>query len=350
MPLTMPSGEQYLRQRIDRWGSVGVVGAAFLGILGAGTVAYRLLGLGWFEAFYQTLITVTTVGFTEIGTEITPAYRLVSSVLILTGVGVGVYGMGLVAETVMEGRLTGHVWRARMQRTIDKLDGHTIVCGWGQVGQAITGDLVESGREVVVIDRQEDLAENRYRFHHIVGDATNDDVLIQAGIQRAKNLVVALDSEPENLFVTLSGRDLNRTLFIVSRAVGPAAKPKLFRAGADRAVNPHQIGADRMASLVLQPNVAAFLGETMADRAYQIRMEEVEVEETSRLDGITLIQSGFLDETGLTLLAIRRMDGSFVHRPRGDFRLVAGDVAIVLGMPEEHLEGRQWGLAPKGLS
>ena len=325
----------------DPWDRVQVSAAVFASVLIAGTLSYRVLGLGWLDAFYQTLITVTTVGFTEVGAEITPAYRVVSSLLILFGVGAGVYSIGLVFEALMEGRLPDHVGRSRMRKDILHTKDHTVVCGWGQVGRAIAAALVSAGEEVVLIDRRQDLAEAS-KLLSVVGEATNDEVLKAAGIERAASLVVALDGESDNLFVTLSGRALNPDLFIVTRAVGPNSASKLVHAGADRVVNPHEIGASRMASFVLQPNVADFLGETMIDRNLQIRMGEVEVRSEGMLADRSLDESGFLQTCGLTLLAVRHSDGSFVHRPSEEFTPRVGDVLIVLGTPEQHHAGRVW--------
>jgi voltage-gated potassium channel len=326
----------------DPWDRAVAAGGAFALVLVGGTIAYRILGLSWFDAFYQTLITVSTVGFTEVGPEqITPMYRLVSSVLILVGVGIGVYSIGLVFEAVMEGRLTDQIGRARMRKEIEQASGHTIVCGWGQVGRAITTSLLAAGEQVVVIDRRSDLL-TKIDALAVTGEATDDDVLRMAGIDRAKSLVVALDGESDNLYVTLSGRALNPALFIVTRAVGPTSGSKLVQAGADRVVNPHEIGASRMASFVLQPNVADFLGETMTDRNLQVRLGEVEVTQDGSLAARPLGDSGFLSATGLTLLAIRRPDGSFIHRRDDHWVPAAGDLLIVLGTPEQHYAASAW--------
>jgi voltage-gated potassium channel len=325
----------------DPWSRVQPAAGAFLTVLIGGTIAYRLLGLGWLDAFYQTLITVTTVGFTEVGTEITASYRVVSSTLILVGVGVGVYTIGLVFEALMEGRLTDHVGRSRMRKEIERLSGHVIVCGWGQVGLAITEAVSEAGEEVVIIDRNTELFQQTSHLS-VSGEATDDEVLRAAGIDRARSLVVALDGESDNLYVTLSGRALNPGLFIVTRAVGPNSASKLLQAGADRVVNPHQIGASRMASFVLQPNVADFLGETMVDRNLQIRLGEVEVRAAGPLVDRSLEQTGFLRSCDLTLLAIRHSDGSFIHRPSPSYVPISGDVLILLGTPEQQRAGRSW--------
>lgn len=323
------------------WDRVLLPGLTFGSVLVGGTVAYRVLGLSWLDAFYQTLITVSTVGYTEVGAEITAEYRIVTSLLILFGVGVGVYWIGLIFEAVMEGRLTDHVGRSRMRREIESTQGHTIVCGLGRVGRAIVDSLNQAGKRVVVVDRRPDIAEI-YDGLVVTGEATDDDVLLAAGIRRAASLVVALDSKGDNLFVTLSGRALNPALFIVTRAAGDTSAAKLIHAGANRVVSPYEIGAGRMASFVLQPNVADFLSETMADGGFQVRLGEVDVHPGSPLTGRSLAESGFLDATGLTLLAVRQRDGSFTQRRDGACVPQAGEMLIVLGTPEQHYAGAEW--------
>ena len=327
----------------DPWDRALAVAAAFVGVLIAGTIAYRVLGLPWFEAFYQTLITVSTVGYGEVGEEITPAYRMVSSVLILVGVGIGVYAIGQVYGALMEGRLTDHVGRSRMRKEIGRLSGHVVICGWGQVGQAICATLKAEGERVVVIDRDESII-HRAEVLSVVGEATDDQILLAAGVDRARSLIVALDGESDNLYVTLSGRALNPGLFIVTRAVGPSSGAKLLQAGADRVVNPHEIGAGRMSSFVLHPNVADFLGETMTDRRFEVRLNEIVITGPTAdvLTGRTLTDSGLLAASGVTLLAVRRPDGSFDHRHDGDFPPNEGDVLIVLGTAEQHAAARAW--------
>jgi voltage-gated potassium channel len=327
----------------DPWDRALAVAAAFVGVLIAGTIAYRLLGLAWFDAFYQTLITVSTVGYGEVGEDITPTYRLVSSVLILVGVGIGVYSIGQVYGALMEGRLTDHVGRSRMRKEIGRLQDHIVICGWGQVGQAICATLQAEGESVVVIDRKDSIAQ-RPKALVVIGEATDDQVLLAAGVDRARSLIVALDGESDNLYVTLSGRAMNPGLFIVTRAVGPSSGSKLLQAGANRVVNPHEIGAERMSSFVLHPNVADFLGETMSDRRYEVRLGEIVVtgDAARVLTGCTVTASGILATSGVTLLAVRRPDGSFDHRHDGDFQPQHGDVLIVLGTAEQHAATRAW--------
>jgi voltage-gated potassium channel len=299
-----------------------------------GSLAYLALGLTPFEAFYQTLTTISTVGFGEFGSDIDTRYRVVTSLLIIFGVGIALYTLAAAFEAVVEGGLTEQLGRSRMQKVLDRLDNHVIVCGWGQVGQAISQALGALGESVVVVDTREDLLEVA-ELPALVGDATDDRILRQAGIERARGLVVALDSDSQCTYVTLSGRSINPDLFIVARANGPGAAPKLRQAGADRVVNPHQIGGARMAAFVTQPNVADFLGEAMHDKQFEVELREIAVGPGSILDGTIIEDAGLIDATGVTVLAIRRPDGSFHNHPDPSVRLGAGDVLIVLGTDEQ---------------
>jgi voltage-gated potassium channel len=323
------------------WRPVRLGIAALVGVLVLGTIAYWALGLGPFDAFYQTLITVSTVGFTEVGDHSGAGFRLVSSVLILVGVGVALYTIGAAFEAIMEGRLLEHMGRARLQHTLDQLKGHTIVCGWGQVGQAISNSLRAQQTEVVVIDRREDLHEVVDSLA-VIGNATDDEVLRRAGIERARGLVVALDSDADCVYVALSGRALNPDLFIVARANSAEAEPKLRQAGADRIVRPHVIGGSRMASFVLQPNVADFLDEAMGDESMEVRLEEFPVSPETLQRCTCIGDSGFSESSGIMVMAIRHPDATFVPHPAPEAELEAGDVVIVLGTSEQ-LDGvRSW--------
>lgn len=325
----------------DPWRPVTVGVAAVAAVMVAGTIAYTLLGLGPFDAFYQTLITVTTVGYTEVGDRSDTTYRMVTSAVIVVGVGVSLYTIGAAFEAVMEGALTDRLGRVRMERVLADVSDHVVICGCGQVGRSIARAVVADGSAVVVVDRDQAVVD-RLGWPGVAGDATDDDVLRHAGVPRARALVVALDSDADNMYVTLSGRQLNPGLFIVTRANRAQAEAKLHQAGADRVVNPHQIGGDRMASFVTQPNVADFLGESMHDRRLEIRLREVEVTVSSGLAGQSLSDCDIVGATGVTVLAVRGADGTFDHRPRPDEPLDEGDVLITLGTPEQHYALRAW--------
>ncbi len=324
----------------DPWRRTRFGLTAVAAVLGLGTAAYRIIGLTWIEAFYQTLITVSTVGFGEVGPTVDNTYRLVTSLIILFGVGVSVYTIGVTFDGLMEGHFRGRLERNRMERELHALRGHIIICGWGQVGQSIGRMLIGRGRMVTIIDRHAEIRQNGAYF--VSGDATEEDVLRRAGIERASGLVVALDSDADNMYVIVSARALNPSLFIVTRSNGPNAGPKLLQAGADRVVNPHEIGGNRMASFLLHPNVADFIGENMTDGDLELRLGERTVRAGGRLSDQTLAESGLADSTGITVIAIRRSNGSWVHNVRGDERLCPEDTIIVLGTPGQHEALRHW--------
>lgn len=249
------------RRTDDTWMRVRA-GLRLLGmVLAVGTIGYTVLGLSPGDALYQTVITITTVGYREIG-EVTTSYKAFTILLVLSGTGTALYTLGVLIESLFEGRLDDQIRRRRMKREIDKLNGHVVLAGFGQVGHAIFNELINAGREVVVIDRVDcsqdpyfDTAPIRY---NVVGEATDDRTLLDVGIERADTLVLALDHDADNLFVAFTARSFNPGLFIVARANAVTAKPKLRRAGADHIVNPHEIGGSKMASLVLSASRKPF--------------------------------------------------------------------------------------------
>lgn len=329
----------------DPWRQVRFALGALGGVLVVGTLAYRLVGLSFFDAFYQTLITISTVGYSEMGENPGTAYRAVTVSVIVVGVGLALYTLGLFFEALMEGRIGEHVGRTRLQNALDQLQGHIVLCGWGRVGQSIYATLRTEGADVVVVDRRPEIAQEINGLV-VVGEATEDDVLRRAGVARAQGLIIALDSDADNMYVTLSGRSLNPDIVIVTRASSTSAVPKLLQAGANTVVNPHEIGGTRMASFMTQPNVADFLGEAMQDERFEVQLREFEVRPGTILDGSTIEASGLKRATGVTVLAIKRPDGSFLHHPRAKTTLGAGDVPIVLGTSEQHRTLGKWLDAP----
>ena len=215
-------------------------------VIAGGTFGYYRLGLTAGEALYQTVITITTVGYREIGT-VTGEYMAFTVLLILFGVGTALYTLGVLIESLFEGRLDDEIRRRRMQKQIDRLSGHVVLCGFGQVGRAIHREMAAAGRTVVVVDRRE--FDEEALAHSVVGEATDDDVLVSAGLERASDLVLALDSDVDNLYVALTARSMCPGLFIVARSNNSSAEPKLRQAGVDRVVNTHEIGGSRMAAL-----------------------------------------------------------------------------------------------------
>lgn len=304
-------------------------------VVSISTVTFKVLGLTWVDAWYHTIISIYTVGFTEIGEphQFTPFYRIFTSLVIIAGAASLAYIFASTFDGIVESRIREQLGKNRVERRLDKLENHVIVCGWGQVGQAIGEAVVQSGEMLVVVDLS--VTELGSSGVLVSGDATEDDTLIRARIRRAKGLIVALDSDAANMYCIVTARALNPELYIVARANHGNAGPKLLQAGANRVVNPHQIGGQRMASLMLQPNVSDFLGETMEDQQSEMQLHESFLTEHPRWVGQTLGDIGLVDATGVTVLAVRRNDGSFVHHPRAKFLLEQDDIIITLGTPAQ---------------
>ena len=246
-----------------------------------------MLGLGALDALYQTVTTVST-GFREVDPEeVDTAWKVFTMVVVLAGVGTALYTLSVLLETLVEGRLTDRIGRRRMERRIDDMSDHVIVCGWGRVGRSVSQFVDGLGAGVVVVDRGSSGVAS-VPFPVIEGDATDDEVLERAGIDRARTLIAALDTDADNLYVTLSGRSRRPDLFIVARARVESAEGKLLQAGANRVVNPQQIGGARMAALALQPDVADFMDVVMHDGSLELRLADVRLAESSELVGTTI--------------------------------------------------------------
>jgi voltage-gated potassium channel len=301
-------------------------------VLVVGTVGYVLLGFSTLDAIYQSVTTVATVGFREVE-PLDGTGQVFTIGLILVGVGTALYTFTAVLEILIEGQLAEQLGRRRMQRQLGVLRDHVIVCGWGRVGRAITAELHAAGTRLVVIDRVDEQLDGAEAA--VLGDATDDHVLEQAGLSRARALIAALDSDADNLFVTVSARALRPDLFIVARVRVEESAEKLRRAGADRVVNPQSIGGARIAAFVLQPHVTEFLDVVMHDRNLEFRLEEVTMPSDSPLAGQTLRESQLRDRTGALVLALRAPDGTFATNPPPDATLDAGHVLIAIGTPDE---------------
>ena len=318
---------------MDHWRRLGLALALLAGVVVVGTAGYVLLGFGLLDALYQTVTTVSTVGFREIR-PLSPAGQVFTIVLILTGVGATLYALGVLIENLIEGRLTDLLGRRRMQRRITELSDHVIVCGWGRVGRSIAAEVAAADRDCVVVETVEGrLADCPHP--HVVGDATEDAVLEQAGLLRAAALVAAVESDADNSFIVLSARAVRPDLFIVARARSLDSGQKLRRAGADRVVNPQQIGGARMAAFVLRPHVAEFLDVVMHEENLEFRLEELPVAEDSPVAGLTLRNAHLRDRTGALVLALRDPDGEFRTNPAPDTVLNPGEVIIAIGTEGE---------------
>lgn len=300
-------------------------------VLVFGTCGYVVVGLGPFDALYQTAITVSTVGYGEIGPseEVDRAYRVFTLMLVLVGATSLVYTASVLLETLVEGSLDNGLRRRRMQREIDKLAGHVIVAGWGRVGRSIAGYARRRGMTVVVVEEDADAAP--VDLPVVVGDATEDDILLAAGIERATALIAALATDTDNLSLALTARSLRADLLIVARAAEARNERKFIRAGADRVVNPYEIGGSRMAAIAFRPHVAEFLDEVIHADDHDVDIQELVVGQGSPADGAHLGELASGGDPPALVIAIKCTDGRYISNPSTSRTLAAGEVLIAVG-------------------
>ena len=308
--------------------------AVVLATIVIGTVGYIVL-FRWdlADAAYMTVITMTTVGFREVRELVNWPERLWTMILAVSGVGI-IYGsIGIVAEAVIAEVSSGRREARRMAEAVASLRGHFILCGYGRVGSTVARELVHAGQRLVVIDILPDSLEHARRDGHLVveGDATADDTLRLAGLENARGLVATIDSDANNVYVTLSARALNPKLFIVGRANAEGADAKLLQAGANRVVSPYTMAGRRMAELAIRPRVADFIDAALSHGELRFSMEELEVAEGGPLAGRGV---GELRDDGIFTLAIVHAEGQYEPNPPPDRVLVAGESLVVSGSTE----------------
>lgn len=303
-------------------------------ILVFGTGGYMLFeGVSCIDALYLTVITITTVGYGDI-VPVQPSGRLFTVLLVFSGVGYVMYLFGQITEAMVEGGLKKIVGRRKMSKQIAKLQDHYIVCGFGRIGMEICSILRENNRRFVVLERDEEVVKeiDKHGYFVIMGEASDDDVLIEAGIKRARGLIAVVSSDADNLYITLTARGLNADLFILSRSSGiPGVGRKLKRAGASRVISPYAIGARRMAQLIVRPTVMDFIDFAMKSSELGLRMEEIVVSEAATFAGRTLMESGLRKKYDIIVVAIKRGDQPMIFNPKPDEKIMAGDILILLG-------------------
>lgn len=311
----------------------------FGAILAIGTLLFhRIEQLGWFDAFYVTLLSITPLGH-GLMPALSGAGRELNAFLLVCGVGVVGYAASIATRFVFEGEMGKVFWRRRVEKRVERMEDHYIVCGYGRVGRIVVGELDHRNVEFVVIERSEEAIAERTAAGAdvLVGDATDEKTLETAGVRRARGLVSALESDADNLYVTLTARGMNPTLRIVARATDDAAARKLKRAGADRTVSPNIIGGREMAQHLLMPAVIDFLHLATGKENLDLEMREIHVAEGSRLAGIAFADSPIRREHGVIVVAANRPGGETVFNPDSEFVAGGGDTLICLGRPDELL-------------
>ena len=313
-------------------------GLAFIGaVVLFGVAGYMVLeGWSFLDALYMTVITITTVGYGEVG-NLSETGRVFTIILIFLGIGIMAYFLGVVAQAMVELQVRSIIGRRKLGLKIRSMKNHYIICGYGRIGRIIAHELRGQKIPVLVVDNNPEsrpLLETD-EIPYIIDDATNEEVLLEAGIDRAKGLVAVVSSDADNVFITLTARGINSGLFIVSRADDEKVQKKLLRAGADRVVMPYLIGGQKMAQTIIRPAVTDFLEFTVHDKNIELKLEELRVGEASRLNGVTLMDSGIRQEMNIIIVAIRKAAGEMVFNPSSQTRIEAGDTLIALGHSKE---------------
>jgi voltage-gated potassium channel len=298
-----------------------------------GTVGFEVIeGYSWFEGFYMTLTTITTVGYQEMR-PLSHAGRVFNSFLILFGVSAMFLAVGAMTQTIIELELQDRYGKRRKRRMIEDLNDHFIVCGFGRVGRNACYEFQRADASFLVIDRNEQRVAKAETagMLAIVADATRDDSLREAGVLRAKGLIAALPSDAENLFIILSAKTLNPKLTVVTRVSEEEAGEKLRRAGADTVLTPYTMAGRQLADSLLRPHVVEFLDFARSNIGSQITMEQVSVASNGELTGGSRGQLSELRKSGVIVLAIRTQSGETIFNPPTEVAISGGDVLIVMG-------------------
>ena len=318
-----------------------IIALIFITLLLVGTFGYMLTeGMSFWMGMYLTIITVFTVGYGDF-VPVHPSGRVFTVFLVITSVSFVMYTFSKVTETMIEGELRGLYKRRKMNRQISRLRDHYIVCGFGRIGKEICKILQEHQRPFVIIEKdvEEIKAIEDLQYLYLQGEAADDEVLLNAGIERAKGLVSVVASDADNLYITLTARVLYAHLYIMTRSSGTrGVQTKLKRAGATRVISPYSIGARRMAHLIVRPTVSDFLDLTMRAGELDLIMEELVVGPDSHLNGKNLIESEIRKKYDVIVVAIKRQDGTMLFNPKSETRIMVSDILIVLGATE-HITG-----------
>lgn len=310
---------------------------AIVALFAAGVAGYMLIEqYSLMDALYMTAITLTTVGYGEVQ-PLSTSGRIFTIILLILGVGTLAYGISNLVEYVMTGSVSGRLAKRRMEKMIDQLENHVVICGYGRVGRSAALSLQQNGRPALVIEKDEAAAELARSEDQIVlvGDASRDDVLKDAGIDRASGMLVCAGDDTLNLFVVLSARALNPTLHIVARSIDPENEGKMRRAGADRVVSPYRIGGRHMANIMLRPHVTDFFDVVTLENGQELWVEELIIRAGSRLADHTLGESDVRRKTGVTLVALYRPSTDSTLMPTSSTILEVDDQMIVLGTREQ---------------
>lgn len=302
-----------------------------------GVFGYRFLSdYTWIDAFYMTIITVTTVGFSEVR-PLDAEAKIFTVVLIVTSVFIFAFAISVITEYLLSRNSLQLLKKKRVKNIIGSISNHVIICGFGRNGNQAAERLKAYKRPFVVIERNREVIEKfEEEILFVEGDANEDDTLIEAGIDRAQFLITALPDDAANLFVVLSARQLKKDLFIISRASQLTSQKKLRLAGADKVIMPDKIGGDHMASLVVMPDLITFMDKLSTEGEHTTNLEEVTIENfMAQIDNHSLRDLDLRKKTGCTIIGYIEPNGNYIINPEADIKLEPQGKVIVLGRPEQ---------------
>jgi voltage-gated potassium channel len=302
-----------------------------------GMIGYRFLSdYTWVEALYMTIITVTTVGFSEVR-PLDAEAKIFTVFLIVTSVFIFAFAISVVTEYILGKSSLELLKKKKVKKQIDSLSNHVVVCGFGRNGMQAAEKLMAYRKPFVVIERDKEIIDKyEDEILFVEGDANEDDILLQAGIEKAQYLITAVPDDAANLFIVLSARQLNRSLFIISRASQVTSLKKLEFAGADKVIMPDKIGGDHMASLVVMPDLITFLDQLSIEGEHTTNLEEVGIEDfTNQMDCNSIRDLDLRRKTGCTIIGYIDPKGEYIINPEADLVLQPKSKVIVLGRPEQ---------------
>lgn len=309
-----------------------------ISLMSAGVVGYKILSnYSWLDAFYMTVITVTTVGFGEVS-PLNDASKIFTVFLILASIIILGYALSVITEFILSKNNFEELTQKKMQKKIDSLKNHIIICGYGRNGRQAAKKLLAYGKPFVIIEKDKELLDKfeDESMLFVLGNASEDEVLLKAGLDRASTLILAMPNDADNLFVVLSARQMNSKMKIISRASQETSYSKLKLAGANNVILPDKIGGDHMASLVVVPDLIEFIDNLSIVGKYNINIEEIAVEKLYDPSEVkTIIELDLRRKTGCTVIGFKDEQGDYIVNPGSKIKLVPNSKIIVLGRPEQ---------------
>ncbi len=325
-----------LTTQVKAFRNLRVIGALLVLVMAAGTAGYHYIeGWPWFDGFYMVVTTLTTIGYQEVH-PLSHAGRVFNVFVILAGVSLLLLGVGSLSQALLEFELQSFFGRRRMEREIGRLDGHYIICGMGRVGRSVARELARKPAPFVFVENAETKMQ-RYAGETwlvVTGDATQEQTLRQAQIERARGLIAVTTTDATNLYIVLTARGLNPHLKIIARASEEGAEKHLLTAGADSVVSPYSFAGQRIAQSLLRPHVVSFLDTATTHLGMDLEIGEIQITGKSAFAGKTIESSRIRQERGVIVLAIKRRD-SMRFNPAPDERIEPDDCLIAMGEPAQ---------------